>query len=98
MMKLRVVLESRLARKSSLLTLTTGCGCGAGGGGENWHVVRVRLMSPAHGQLICVPGRTGSKLDAYDEPTEKALVEALRIGPWTGTVRDDWVVAIWPRI
>src|SRR5262249_38081108 len=62
-------------------------------------------MSPAHGQLQGTParpqldpGRTGSKLEEYEAPTEKVLFDELRVGPWIGTVRPDSVVAIWPRI
>src|SRR5215813_4835752 len=100
-MKLRVGGLSRFARKSSSLVVATAW-LTAGAGGGFGHVMRVRLMSPAHGQLQGTPaapqldpGRTGSKLEEYDAPTEKVLFDELSVGPCTGTVRPDSVVAIW---
>src|SRR5262252_9006544 len=74
-MKLRAdEAESRLARKSSWFTVDGGCGVGTTGG-PPVQSRRVRLTSPAQGQLFwgaMAPGRTGSKLDAYEEATETA--------------------------
>src|ERR1700733_12886227 len=95
------------ARKSSpeFLSIVTSCDWS---GGTFTHMLRMRWMSPAHGQaslpnpvdptLPTGAGFTGSNAVRNDELTANELLIELRTGAYVGDVRDEVAATICPMI